>query len=823
MRTLWTVMSIGETTGRLPGMTGMVGLAPPRRRVLQHPDRERSARADLATLLQLFATDGQLVDVTRLPARAARPGALGVDLPERVWAGLWRLGIDSLWSHQAEAIDLVRTGQSVVVATGTASGKSLCYQAPIAEATTDPISPGTALLVFPTKALAHDQLGSLAALRVEGLLPAAYDGDCTPDERAWVRRHANAVLTNPEMLHCALLPHHGRWATFLMRLRYVVVDELHNFRGVFGTHLAHLLRRLRRLCAHYGSSPTFVFGSATIGRPGELASGLCALPVTEVVDDGSPRGERIVALWNPPLIAPACELDADVGHPGVSETGERPPAAGAGPLRRSAHGETAGLVAELVADDRRTIAFCRSRRATEVVAADVRRRLPSERADRVRPYRGGYLPEERRQIEAELFGGRLDGVVATNALELGVDIGGLDACVLDGFPGTIASFWQQAGRAGREQQESLAVLVAGDDQLDQWLIAHPAELHTRPPEPAVINPANPFVLGPHLACAAFELPLTHDDERYWPGLLDDGVRHLVLQDALKIRAPSGRRRSPAAVWAGRGFPARGVGLRSGSANEFQIVRADGSPVGTIDEGRAFEMVHPGATYLHQGQAYRVLDLDLHDRAALVEECDDDTYTMARTDTTIRVRCVDATRTVGRAGLRLGEVEVTTQVVGYERRHAVTKEIVARVALDLPPTSLITRAFWYVIEPEVLVAAGVAPVDWPGALHAAEHAGIGILPLFTICDRWDVGGVSTVHLADTGGPTIVIYDAYAGGTGIAELGFEASDHHLSATLEVIEGCGCTVGCPSCVQSPKCGNGNEPLDKRGAIAVLRAVLG
>jgi DEAD/DEAH box helicase domain-containing protein len=834
-------MTIGESTDRLPGMTGMIGWAPPRRPAAPRPPRRplsrRSGDIDLATLLRLLATDGQLVDVTRLPTRPARHGTLRLDLPERVWAGLWRLGIDSLWSHQAEAIDLVRTGESVVVATGTASGKSLCYQAPIAEAATDPTRPGTALLVFPTKALAHDQLGPLTGLGLDGLVPAAYDGDSTTDERTWARRHANVVLTNPEMLHCALLPHHGRWATFLMRLRYVVVDELHSFRGVFGTHLAHLLRRLRRVCAHYGSSPTFVFGSATIGRPAVLASGLCALPVTEVVDDGSPRGERIVALWNPPLLAPACELDAELDADAGSDHGDGRGGGDAavapsedglapsptGPLRRSAHGETAGLVAELVADDRRTIAFCRSRRATEVVAADVRRRLPIERADLVRPYRGGYLPEERRQIEDELFGGRLDGVITTNALELGVDIGGLDACVLDGFPGTIASFWQQAGRAGRQQQESLAVLVAGEDQLDQWLMSHPAELHTRPPEPAVINPANPFVLIPHLACAAFELPLTHDDERYWPDLLDDGVRELVRQDALKIRRPAGRRTGPAAVWAGRGFPARGVGLRSGSANEFQIVRADGTPVGTIDEGRAFEMVHPGATYLHQGQVYRVVDLDLHDRAALVEECDDDTYTMARTHTSIAIVRVDAARTVGRAGLRLGEVEVTTQVIGYERRHAITKEVVAREPLDLPPSTLATRAFWYVTEPEVLVDAGVAPANWPGALHAAEHAGIGILPLFTICDRWDVGGVSTVHLADTGGPTIVIYDAYAGGAGIAELGFEASDRHLGATLEVIEGCGCSAGCPSCVQSPKCGNGNEPLDKRGAIAVLRTVLG
>ncbi|MGH9116921.1 MAG: DEAD/DEAH box helicase [Acidimicrobiales bacterium] len=777
----------------------------------------------LLTLLDLLASEGQLVDVVRLPATSAREGSLERALPDRVWSGVHRLGVRSLWSHQAEAIDLARAGRSVVVATGTASGKSLCYQAPIAEAVTDPIRPGTALLVFPTKALAHDQLGVFSrlglGLGLGGLLPAAYDGDCTPEERAWVRRHGNTLLTNPEMLHCALLPHHGRWATFLMRLRYVVVDELHTFRGVFGSHLAHVLRRLRRLCAHYGSAPTFIFGSATIGRPGELASGLCGLPVAEVAGDGSPRGERIVALWNPPLRSRFDDHEDEGG--GVA--GRVRPWPGAAPARRSPHGETAGLVAELVGDGRRTIAFCRSRRATEVVAADVKRRLPVEVAGRVRPYRGGYLAEERREIEAELFGGRLDGVVTTNALELGVDIGGLDACVLDGFPGTIASFWQQAGRAGREQQASLAVLVAGEDQLDQWLMTHPGELVTRPPEPAVINPANPYVLQPHLACAAFELPLTHGDERYWPELLDEGVRDLVQVDQLKIRAPHGRRTGPAAVWAGRGFPARGVGLRSGSGHEFQIVRSDGSPVGTIDEGRAFEMVHPGAIYLHQGQAYRVLHLNLDDRAAVVEATDGDTYTMAKTDTTIRTGAIDATRRVGRVGLWLGEVEVTSQVTGYQRRSVVTREVLAREPLDLPPSRLLTRAFWYVIEPTVLAEAAVAPAAWPGTLHAAEHAGIGILPLFTICDRWDVGGVSTVHLADTGGPTIVIYDGYAGGAGIADLGFEASDRHLAATLEVIETCGCTAGCPSCVQSPKCGNWNEPLDKQGAAALLRTVLG
>jgi DEAD/DEAH box helicase domain-containing protein len=742
-------------------------------------------------LLADLDADGRLVHAERLAARPPRVAALRRPLRSDVWD---RLPVDSLWSHQAEAIDLVRDGTDVVVATGTASGKSLCFHAPIAEVATDPVGPGTALLVFPTKALARDQLRALADLQLPGLVAAAYDGDCSPEERTWVRRNANVVLTNPEMLHCALLPHHARWATFLMRLRYVVLDEVHVFRGVFGTHTAHVLRRLRRVCESYSAKPTFVGASATIGEPARLATALWSSPVQAVTDDGSPRGERVIALCNP--------LQFD-------------------DIRVSSHSETAGLLVSLISSGHRSIGFCRSRRGTEVVAADVRSRLDDGLAQSVRPYRGGYLPEERREIETELFEGRLRGVVATTALELGVDIGGLDACVLDGFPGTIASMRQQMGRAGREHQESLAILVAGQDQLDQWLMAHPTEVITRPPEPAVINPANPFILHPHLGCAAFELPLTRADERWWPDL-EEGVRHLVLADRLKVRPPTARRPSTTAVWAGRGFPSHGVGLRSGSSGEYRIMRDDDTLVGTVDEARAFDLVHPGAVYLHQGTTYRVVDLDLDDRLALVELCDGNEYTVARTDIDMRVIDVDQQRAVGRTGLYLGSIEVASRVTGYQRKDATSGEVLGTETLDLPSVSLVTRGVWYTIGPADLSLAGVAPRDVPGTLHAVEHAAIGILPLFTICDRWDVGGVSTARHADTGLPTIVIYDGYPGGAGIAELGFHAADRHLHTTLEVIEACGCADGCPSCIQSPKCGNWNEPLDKAGAMALLRHVL-
>ncbi len=745
--------------------------------------------------------DAGLVHLERLPARPARHREPARPLPPEV---LERLGVDRLWTHQAEGLDLARSGRSVVLATGTASGKSLCYQAAIAEAAADPVRPGSALLCFPTKALAQDQLHALARFGFPGVVPATYDGDTGPDERTWARRHANVVLTNPEMLHCGLLPHHERWATFLMRLRYVVIDELHTLRGVFGSHVANLLRRLRRLCASYGSSPTFVLSSATIGEPSRLASALCGLPVEQVTGDGSPRGERLFGLWNPPVV------DDRSG------------------ARAAANGQAAGLLAELVAGGHRTIAFCRSRKSTELVAAEVRRRVDDELGGSVRPYRGGYLPAERRQIETELFAGRLRAVVATTALELGIDIGSLDACLLNGFPGTIASLWQQAGRAGRTQQQSLALLVAGEDQLDHYYLAHPDELFSRPPEPAVINPTNPHVLDAHLACAAYEQPLRPADERWWGEALHDGVRRLVLDDRLKLRSRLRRTGPPGstdvqACWAARGWPSRGVGLRSGAGDEYRIALADGQLVGTVDEGRAFDLVHPGATYLHQGATFQVTALDLDDHAAIVEPTDGSRYTVARSETDVAVLGVDRSCRVGGAELWLGDVEITSQVTGYQVKDVATRDVLSRHELDLPPTRLATRAFWYTITADRLAEAGVAPADVPGTLHAAEHAAIGLLPLFAICDRWDVGGVSTARQADTGLPTIVVYDGYPGGAGVAELGYEAGDRHLAATLDLVERCRCRDGCPSCVQSPKCGSWNEPLDKAGAVAVLAHLLG
>ena len=749
-------------------------------------------------LLEEFAADGRLVHIEHLPERPEHHGTLRRALPEWLDA---ELDARPLWGHQAAAIDLIRSGRNVVIATGTASGKSRCFQLPIAEAVADPVKPATALLLYPTKALAHDQLRAFEDADYPRLVAGTYDGDATPEEKAYIRDNANVVLTNPEMLHGGLLPRHEKWDAFFMRLRYVVVDELHVLRGVFGTHVAHVLRRLRRVCRHYGADPTFVFTSATIGRPERLAEGLCGAPVEAVTDDGSPKGPRRFALLDPPVIDEA---------------------SGA---RSSTNSEVATVAAALVESGHRTITFCRSRKGTELIAADIGRRVPAHLKRSVVSYRAGYLAEERRAIEDELSAGTLRGVVATSALELGVDIGDLDACVLNGFPGTIASMWQQAGRAGRRQDPSVTVMVAGDDQLDRYLMRHPHEVFERPPEPAVINTSNPYILGPHLACAAYELPLSWDDLRFWSEAeLHDGVRDLVRDDQLRLRRRwRNGHEEPFAHWCGTGFPSRGIGLRNGSSGEIKIIDHHSERlIGTVDESRALTSVHDGAIYLHRGQSFEVVRLDLDEGHARVVECDNTTYTQARTDTDIRVLAVHDSRRVGDATLFLGEVEVLTHVKGYQLKDTFSRKILANEALDLPDQRLHTRAFWYVVDADVVDAVVAAGGDPAGTLHAAEHAAIGMLPLFTICDRWDVGGVSTVRHADTDGPTVFIYDGYPGGAGIAELGWEAGAEHLEATLEAIRSCPCHDGCPSCVQSPKCGNGNEPLDKAGAVTLLDRIL-
>lgn len=737
---------------------------------------------------------GRIVHVEQVPARGARHAEPEKPLTPALRERMERLGINALWSHQAEAVDHLRAGRHVVVATGTASGKSLCYQLPIVEgALAD--RPETALMLFPTKALAHDQLRALHGWLVPALEAMPYDGDTPHDERSRARRRARVLLTNPDMLHVGILPHHQRWDRFFGRLRYVVVDELHTLRGIFGSHVAHLLRRLRRVCARYGSDPVFCFASATIGNPAELASALCGLPVEAVGDDGSPRGERWFALWERPLV------DGESG------------------TRASANFETARIVARFVREGLHTIAFTRSRKGAELVARHARHVLAEDApalVAAVAAYRGGYLASERRELEDRLARGDLLAVAATNALELGIDVGGLDGICLNGFPGTLASMWQQAGRAGRSGQRSTAVLVAGDDQLDQWYVAHPAELFDRPLEPAVVNPRNPFVLEAQVGCAAYEGPLSHEDAALFGDELDEAVRQLARSGLLRHR--DGRM-----YWAGRTPPASRVSLRTGSAEEFRLVEAGTRElVGTVDGSRVFGVAHEGAIYLHQGRQYRVVHLDLGDRVAVVEPSDDEEYTQTREDVDLSVTAGEASRRVGRAVAHLGAVQVTSTVTGYQRKHSGTGEVIDVVDLDLPPRRLTTRACWYTVPPDVFAGAALEPVRILGTVHATEHALIGMLPRFTICDRWDVGGLSIAVHPDTGVPSIFVYDGYPGGAGIADLAYARAEEHLATTRDLIGACPCEAGCPSCVQSPKCGNWNEYLDKEGALALLTAVL-
>ena len=723
----------------------------------------------------------RVVANTSLPGRAARPASAPPELSTTVTERLRARGVDTLWSHQAAAVDALRAGRNIVVATGTASGKSLCYQLPIVDAVVAG-SRDTTLLVFPTKALAQDQLRSFREWLVPDVVAATYDGDTPHDERAWIRTHANVVLTNPEMLHMGILPGHDRWATFLLRLRYVVVDELHTLRGVFGSHVAHVLRRLRRMCEHYGSSPTFCFTSATIGNPAELASRLCGLPVEAIDGDGSPQAERRFAVWQRPLV--------DV-HSGT---------------RASANIETAMLLSRFVADGHQTLAFTRSRKGAELVATHARGALAQACADdagavpAVAAYRAGYLATERRELESKLASGELGGVVATSALELGIDVGSLDAVVLNGFPGTLASMRQQVGRAGRTHRRAAAVLIAGDDQLDQWYARHPDEL---------------LVARAQIACAAHELPLTHTDDRYFGDALDDAVRDLVLAEELKPR-------NGAMYWAGREPPAARVGLRTGSSVECQLVDPDGHLVGTVDSSRAFHVAHPGAIYLHQGRQYRVRDLDVEHQVAVLDPADDaDEHTQPREETDISILATEQSVPVGAGTAHLGAVTVLHDLVAYQRKRTSTNEVFEVVPLDFPPRELATRACWYTLPLGTLLAAGLEPSRVIGAVHAAEHALIGLLPLFAICDRWDVGGVSMALHPQTGDPTIFVYDGYPGGAGIAELAFAELTRHVHAAHELVSGCPCDDGCPSCVQSPKCGNWNEYLDKGAAVVLLEAL--
>lgn len=751
----------------------------------------------LGRLLAAADRPSRVTHVERIPAREGRRVPWPAWLPELLLSRLTHSGIPGPWAHQAAAADLAHEGRSVIIATGTASGKSLAYLMP---GITGVLDGGHVLYLAPTKALAADQLRSIRGLSLAQVRAAALDGDTPRDERDWIRRHANVVLTNPDMLHHNVLPQHAKWTPFLRRLRYVVIDECHRYRGVFGSHVAQIVRRLRRLCAKYGSEPVFVLASATASDPGGTARRLTGLDVDEIVEDASPHGATAFALWEPPL---------------TDLRGER-----GAPVRRTATAETADLLADLVIDRVRTLTFVRSRRGAEGVALSARRALAEagaeELTDRVAAYRAGYLAEDRRSLEAALNSGELLGVASTNALELGVDVTGLDAVLITGWPGTRASLWQQAGRAGRAGQGALAVLVARDDPLDTYLVHHPDALFGRPVEATVLDPDNPYVVSPHLCAAAAELPLTDADVELFgpsaPDLLPDLVRRGML-----------RHRPTGWYWTRRQRATDLADIRGAGGSPVHVVeRGTGELLGTVDEPSAHTMVHRGAVYLHQGDTFLVADLDLETKTALVDRADPDYSTFAREVTDIAI--VETLRTTEweHARLCFGTVDVTSQVVSYLMRRPQTGEVIGEERLDLPPRTLRTRAVWWSVPEDELEPLIAEDLDLPGSAHAAEHAAIGLLPLFATCDRWDIGGVSTKLHPDTGRLTVFVHDGSEGGAGFAERGYTGAVRWLRATHEAIAACECEAGCPSCIQSPKCGNGNDPLDKRGALALLEIVL-
>jgi DEAD/DEAH box helicase domain-containing protein len=717
-----------------------------------------------------------------MPPRAARTQPLPDELHPKLRLALEQVGISELYVHQAQAWETARRGESLIVTTGTASGKTLAFNLPVLNALArEPKD--RALYLYPTKALAQDQARALAALAVPGVRAAIYDGDTPTERRSQIRKWANLVLTNPDMLHIGVLPRHDLWADVLHNLRYVVVDEAHVYRGVFGSHVANVLRRLRRLARVYGSDPQFLLASATIANPGELAQALLGFGVTAIGDDAAPRAERTIALWNPEL------LDAELG------------------IRASALGDAARIMAELVRRDLRTICFAKSRKQAELIHRMTADRVDPATAKRLAPYRAGYTPQQRREIERRLVEGELLGVAATDALELGIDIGLLDCAISVGFPGTIASLRQQWGRAGR-RGHGLAVLVASEDALDQYFMREPEKLLERRVEAAILDHANPRVLDGHVASAAFEAPV------------DDADRATLGDEALERApyVPDLRHTKHGWVWAGKDYPAARTPLRSASADAFTVVDGTtGGVLGIVEQERAYSTVHEGAVYLHLGEQWLVRELDLSARRAVVEPHTGVWFTQVKKDTSTDIE--RSLRTERRLGLELtfGFVSVTERVVAYQRKSIRDQATIATVDLDLPSTVFDTEAVWYLPTARQLDGLEQMPT-LISTLHAAEHSMIALLPLWAMCDRWDIGGLSTNFHQDTEGPTVFIYDGHPGGVGIAERGFEQFEGWVADTMRLLDGCPCERGCPSCVQSPKCGNLNEHLDKHGALTLL-----
>jgi len=749
----------------------------------------------------------QIVHGQVLAAREAQYGDLSAPLPEPLRAALAPMGIERLYTHQVEAIEHLRAGRNVVIVTSTASGKTLSYNLPILERLlAEPQA--KAFYLFPTKALAQDQLRGLRRFAESHpdlsavVKCGTYDGDTPGTTRRRLREASSLILTNPDMLHQGVLPYHSRWHRFFSDLRYVVVDEIHTYRGIFGSHVANVLRRLLRICRHYGADPQLVCCSATIANPSDLAERLTGRRMEQVDRDGSPKGPKQFLLWNPPVFD-AAQME-----------------------RRSGNDEAKDLMVRLIRRGVQTIAFTRTRQSAELIyryASEALRRHGL--GDSIRAYRGGYLPEERREIERRLFSGDLMGVTSTNALELGIDVGSLDACLIVGYPGTIASTWQQAGRAGRGADEALTVLVAYNDPMDQYLMRHPEYFFGQSPENAVIDPENPYVLAGHLRCAAFELPISPEDAETF-GQFTPSIAG-ILEEMGQLK-----RLDDQWYWATTDYPAAQVNLRTTSDDTFTIMdRSDKSVIGVVDSISAPELVYPEAVYLHQGDTYLVRELDLEGKVAYVDREEVGYYTQAILDSQIRAGQPESEKEWRGCRVCFGEATVTWQTTAFKKIEFHSLDSIGYGRLDLPSQSLETMAAWLIPSQEVLAeveAQGRKPVE---GLQGIRNVAVQVLPLFAMCDRQDLGGI--VNSTNTGTPTIFLYDRYPGGLGFAEKGYGLIEEVMGACLSLIRECGCEQGCPSCVGSPVTRPpihadpdvmGGYPVpDKEAALVILHHLLG
>jgi len=742
----------------------------------------------------------QVVHIERITPQGAIFGELENPLCPDLQACLKSLGISALYSHQAKALNAILAGKNVIIATPSASGKTLCYHLATLDALLQD-KRSRALYIFPTKALAQDQLRSLKQIlgatrelchMVSTGAVATFDGDTPQNERADIRKRANIVLTNPDMLHLGILPNHQSWPKLFRNLKYIVIDETHIYRGVFGSHVANVLRRLRRLCSMYGSSPQFICCSATIANPQEHAQNIVGLPFEAIAEDGSPHGQKYFTFWNPPVVDEAKTS------------------------RRSSNSEAAFLLGELVQKEIRSLVFARTRKLTELIYIYTQEQLRASLKNKISPYRAGYLPEDRRRIERQFFDGELLGLVATTALELGINIGDLDATVLTGYPGSIAGAWQQAGRSGRSTHSSLSFLIALENPLDQYLMRNPDFFFGKNFDNAIINPDNPYILKPHLLCAAWEKPLEEKSKDFFG---DTAALLLELEQEGRLKKRQQKHYLSPSIT----YPAQDINIRATSGQNYAVIdNREGYLLETVEASVAFFQVHPGAIYLHQGESYLIKELDLARHIAWVEPKSVDYYTQ-----TMEIDDIRVTRTLDKKDCRtvqvyFGDVDVTNVVVGFKRKRQFTEEVIGEEPLDLPPQNFATKALWFDLPQKAIDRICVSGLDFQGGLHACEHAAIGILPLFALCDRNDIGGVSTSFHPDTAKAQIFIYDAHPGGIGISEKGFELISELWQATLKVVQECPCADGCPSCVQSPKCGNNNQSLDKEAAIILLEELV-